>query len=140
MKKTEYAHHVIEKYISVSAVCTFAMENYRQQTAEDANRVLREQFNTSMGEYEKIYSGMKNWAPSIEQMVDYKTVSTLCVLAERNADKFLEEFKALIPPTVVSKFDFEGTWRRALENSQNQIPQAIYCMIKELRTFEEKEM
>ena len=58
MKKTEYAHHVIEKYISVSAVCTFAMENYRQQTAEDANRVLREQFNTSMGEYEKIYSGM----------------------------------------------------------------------------------
>lgn len=140
MRKTEYAHHVIQKYISITAVCTFAMENYKQQTAENANQVLREQFNKSMEAYETIYSGMQDWVPSIEQMVDYKTVSMLQVLAERNTDRFIEEFKALLSADIVSKFKFDERWKCALSENENEIADAIYHLIRELRKFEEQEM
>lgn len=140
MKKTEYAHHVIAQYISVSAACTFAIENYRQQTLANANQILRSQFVTCMEKYGEIYEGIEDWSPSVEQLVDFGTVSSLQAMAENNVVTFLNEFKKMTPPEVQDEFDFEEAWKNALEESDNQILVGIYHMIKNLRTYEEKKI
>lgn len=137
MTRTEYAHYVIHEYLSVTMTCVFAIENYTQRTAEDANPSLRDRFISWMEEYEKIYQGRENWPISTEDLVDRMTMAHLRSLAEREAESFVDDFEKYIPSADRKRFDLKGVWNGFKDRSDWQISSAILRLVKELRKWEE---
>ena len=115
-----YLHHVIEEYLSIFMTCVFAIENYKQETSVEANRKLREHFNTCMNAYEKIYKGRENWPLSTEDLVDYRTIAHFHYLAEQQVGFFLEALKELIPSSGTEQFDIYNVWNRFRRDQEMQ--------------------
>lgn len=139
MTRTQYAHHVIKEFLSVSVTCIFAMENYQQATSLDGNNVLRKQFNECMAEYESIYANCQSWSPSTEDLIDYETVMHLRREAEDAAGRFVSEFEKLLRMKGISTYDVKGEWTklRSTRKEGESLSSQILQLVKNLRTWEE---
>ena len=135
MTKMVYMHYVIAEYLSVTMACVLAMENYKQETAVNANSTLRQQFKACMKAYERIYRGRESWSLSTEDLVDYRTVAYLRSLAEEEVKLFLEKFQELIPQTGAEQFDFN---KQLKDLKKRELAPAILSLVKELRKWEEE--
>lgn len=97
MTKTTYFYYVIEKYISLSTACMFAMENYLQKTSVDGYVELRKQFAAWMEIYDKMYSECETWSRSQEDLIDKTVLAYLDSEVDRAVSTFLEKLEEFIP-------------------------------------------
>lgn len=139
MKRYQYIHFVIAKYISVAATCIFAVENYTQQTFVDANKELRSQFEYLLNFYDKIYSEREEWSAAVEDLVDYKMVSCLENKATDAVNHFKEKMRSWIPAAGGTSFDINTEWM-AIQKSGVSQSQAVISLVKEIRSWEENNL
>lgn len=137
MTRTTYFYYVIEKYISLSTACIFAMENYLQKTSANGYSELRDQFATWMEIYDKMYSEHETWPRSKEDLIDKTVLVYLDSEVDEAVSTFLKAFAALIPapPVGAEKIDLAKMWGDVSQGRDK--PSAIYELLKAVRQWEE---
>lgn len=137
MTKTTYLYYVVEKYISLSTACIFAMENYLQKTSANGYVELKKQFAAWMEIYDKMYSECKTWPQSKEDLIDRTVLTYLDLKVDEAVSVFLEALAARIPtpPEGVKKLDLVKTWDDVSRGRDK--PSAIYELLKAVRRWED---
>lgn len=140
MTETEYLHHVVEDYLSVTAMCNFVVENYTQKTVKDANAELRKRYKSLMKEYHEIYKDSQDWLPSIQRLVDLRTVEFLRQRAQEDVDFLIENFPNHMPPAARGKCDLRALWRDAAKKEDGKLGPALLTFLTDLRQWEEENL
>lgn len=140
MTETEYLHHVVDEYLSVSVICNFVVENYTQKTVKDANAGLRRRYKSLMEKYHMIYKDSQDWPPSIQRLVDLRTVEFLRQRAQADVDFLLKNFPKHMPPEAQKKCDLQVLWQEASKKEDGKLGPAILTFLTDLRQWEEKNL
>lgn len=140
MTETEYLHHVVDDYLSVSTMCNFVVENYTQKTVKGANAELRRRYEALMKEYYAIYKGSQDWPPSIQRLVDLRTVEFLRQRAQEDVDLLVKNFPKHMPPEAREKCDLQALWQEAFRKEDGKLGPAILTFLTDLRQWEEKNL
>lgn len=137
MTKTTYFYYIVEKYISLSTACIFAMENYLQRTSANGYAELRKQFAMWMETYDKVYSERETWPRSKEDLIDKTVLAFIDTEVDKAISAYLEEFEKYIPapPVGTKKIDLIKTWSDVTQGRDN--PSAVYELLKAVRQWEE---
>lgn len=137
MTKTTYLYYVVEKYISLSTACIFAMENYLQKTSADGYAELRKQFAAWMEIYDKMYVECETWPRSKEDLIDKTVLTYLDSEVDRAVSVFLQALAARIPVPLAGgdKIDLVKMWEDVSQGKDK--PSAIYALLREVRQWEE---
>ena len=140
MTETEYLHHVVDDYLSVSTMCNFVVENYTQKTVKDANAELRRRYKALMDEYPVIYKDSQEWSPSIRRLVDLRTVEFLRQRAQADVNYLIEHFPDHMPSEARGKCDLQALWQAASEKEDGKLGPAILTFLTDLRLWEEENL
>lgn len=140
MTETEYLHHVIDDYLSVSTICNFVVENYTQKTVKDANAELRRRYKALMNEYHVIYKDSQDWQPSIRRLVDLRTVEFLRQRAQEDVDCMIKNFPDHMPPEACGKCNLQALWKEASEKEDGKLGPAVLTFLTDLRLWEEENL
>jgi len=140
MTETEYLYHVVDDYLSVSTVCNFVVENYTQKTVKDANAELRRRYQALMKKYRVIYKDSQDWSPSIQRLVDLRTMEFLRQRAQEDVDFLIQNFPNHMPPEARGKCDLQVLWQEASKKEDGKLGPAILTFLSDLRQWEEKNL
>lgn len=140
MTETEYLYHVVDDYLSVSAICTFVVENYTQKTVKDANAELRRRYQALMKKYRIIYKDKEDWSPSIQRLVDFRTVEFLRQSAQEDVDVLIQNFPNHMPPEAQGKCNLQVLWQEAFKKEDGKLGPAVLTFLSDLRQWEESNL
>lgn len=140
MTEMEYLHHVVDDYLSVTAVCNFTVENYTQKTVTDANAGLRKRYKALMQKYHEIYKDSRDWPPSVQRLVDLRTVEFLRQRAQEDVDFLIENFPSHMPLEARGKCNLQALWQEASKKESGELGPALLTFLKDLRQWEEESL
>lgn len=138
MTETEYLHHVVDDYLTISTICNFVVENYTQRTVKGANKELYRRYKVLADNYYLIYKDNQDWSPSIQQLVDLRTVDFLRQRAREDVDALIANFPKHMPREARKKCDVQALWKEASKNVE--LGQAILAFLENLRLWEENNL
>lgn len=137
MTEIEYMHHVVDDYLSVSTMCNFVVENYTQKTVKGANAELRRRCRALMDEYHVVYKDSQDWSPSIQRLVDLRTVEFLRQRAQEDVNYLISHFPDHMPAEARGKCDLQVLWKEASKKQGEQLGPSILTFLTDLRLWEE---